>query len=257
MTNNAFIAFIANNDIIQNNDTPSLNNEKVIGCNAPTERNIISQEESMKAVLFDLDGTLTNTLDDIADSMNHALQLNGLPSHPVDAYRYMVGNGARKLAERAIGERKDLLDAVYNAYMEHYKDHAADKTCAYEGTTQLLKALIQRGILICVLSNKPHRDTVTVVNHYFPDIRFDAVQGQVEGVPVKPDPAGALALARKLNTDPSDFAYLGDTGVDMTCAVRAGMHPFGALWGFRDADELKKTGAEILLKSPPELLAYI
>ncbi|MBR6086189.1 MAG: HAD family hydrolase [Spirochaetales bacterium] len=211
----------------------------------------------MKAVLFDLDGTLTNTLDDIADSMNHALQLNGLPSHPVDAYRYMVGNGARKLAERAVGERKDLLDAVYNAYMEHYKDHAADKTCAYEGTTQLLKALIQRGILICVLSNKPHRDTITVVNHYFPDIRFNAVQGQVEGVPVKPDPAGALALARKLNIDPSDFAYLGDTGVDMTCAVKAGMHPFGALWGFRDADELKKTGAEILLKSPPELLAYI
>ena len=210
----------------------------------------------MKAVLFDLDGTLTNTLDDIADSMNYALQKNGLPSHPVDAYRYMVGNGARILAERAVGERRDLFDAVYEAYMERYKDHAADKTCAYEGTTELLKALTERGILICVLSNKPHRDTITVVSHYFPEIAFNAVQGQIEGVPVKPDPAGALALARKLNTDPSDFAYLGDTGVDMTCAVRAGMHPFGALWGFRDAEELIKTGAEILLKSPPELLAY-
>ena len=118
----------------------------------------------MKAVLFDLDGTLTNTLDDIADSMNYALQKNGLPSHPVDAYRYMVGNGARILAERAVGERRDLFDAVYEAYMERYKDHAADKTCAYEGTTELLKALTERGILICVLSNKPHRDTITVVS---------------------------------------------------------------------------------------------
>ena len=211
----------------------------------------------MKAVLFDLDGTLTNTLDDIADSMNYALKQYGLPSYPVDAYRYMVGNGARKLAERAVGERTDLLDAVYGAYMERYKDHAADKTCAYEGTTELLKALKERGILICVLSNKPHRDTVTVVSHYFPDITFDAVQGQIDGVPVKPDPAGALALAQKLNTNPSDFAYLGDTGVDMTCAVRAGMHPFGALWGFRDADELIKAGAETLLESPPELLNYL
>ena len=211
----------------------------------------------MKAVLFDLDGTLTNTLDDIADSMNYALRQYNLPAHPVDAYRYMVGNGARILAERAVGERTDLLDTVFEAYMERYKNHAADKTHAYEGTTELLKALSERGILICVLSNKPHRDTVTVVNHYFPDIAFNAVQGQIEGVPVKPDPTGALALAQKLNTDPSDFAYLGDTGVDMTCAVRAGMHPFGALWGFRDADELIKAGAEILLKSPPELLAYI
>ena len=211
----------------------------------------------MKAVLFDLDGTLTNTLDDIADSMNYALNQYGLTSHPVDAYRYMVGNGARILAERAVGKRTDLLDAVYDAYMERYKNHAADKTRAYEGTTELLKALSERGILICVLSNKPHRDTITVVNHYFPEIHFDAVQGQIEGVPVKPDPAGALTLAEKLNIDPSDFAYLGDTKVDMTCAVKAGMHPFGALWGFRDADELIKAGAEILLKSPPELLAYI
>ena len=213
--------------------------------------------DGIEAIIFDLDGTLTNTLDDIADSMNYALQMNGLEPHPVDAYRYMVGNGARILAERAVGERKNLLDAVYESYMERYKDHAADKTCAYEGTTELLKVLSQRGIKICVLSNKPHRDTITVINHYFPDIHFDAVQGQIEGVPVKPDPAGAFALAEKLNVDPSDFAYLGDTKVDMTCAVRAGMHPFGALWGFRDADELIKAGAEILLKSPPELLAYI
>lgn len=211
----------------------------------------------MKAVLFDLDGTLTNTLDDIADSMNYALNLYSLPSHQVDAYRYMVGNGARKLAERAVGEHTELLDNVYEAYMEHYKNHAADKTHAYPGTHELLRALKKQGLKICVLSNKPHRDTITVVSHYFPDIDFDAVQGQVEGVPVKPDPAGAIAIAQKLNINPSDFAYLGDTYVDMTCAIRAGMHPFGALWGFRDADELIKAGAETLLESPPDLLNYL
>ena len=212
---------------------------------------------SMKAVLFDLDGTLTNTIDDIADSMNHALRLYALPEHPVDDYKYMVGDGARKLAERAVAGRPEFFQNVYEAYMKQYANHNAVKTRAYDGTTELLENLIARNIRICVLSNKPHSDTVTVVRHYFPTIEFDAVQGQVEGVPVKPDPQGALILSEKLGIKPSDFAYLGDTSVDMRCAISAGMHPFGALWGFRTAEELLQSGAEALLKEPLDLLKYL
>lgn len=211
----------------------------------------------MKAVLFDLDGTLTDTIDDIADAMNLALRTHGLPEHPTDAYKYMVGNGARKLAERAVGNRQDCLEVVLDAYQKQYETHNAVKTHAYPGITELLKALNKRGLKICVLSNKPDADTQNVVRHYFPTIRFDAVQGQKESIPVKPDPAGAMMLARELRTDPSDFAYLGDTYVDMTCARNAGMHPFGVLWGFRTAQELTESGAEVLLESPLDLLKYI
>ena len=211
----------------------------------------------MKAVLFDLDGTLTDTIEDIADAMNLALRKYGLPQHPEDAYKYMVGNGARKLAERAVGDRQDLAQNVLDAYQKQYETHNAVKTHAYPGITELLKALTDRGIKICVLSNKPDADTQNVVHHYFPAIRFDAVRGQVDSVPVKPDPAGAVLLADRLGIDPSDFAYLGDTYVDMTCARNAGMHPYGVLWGFRTAQELTESGAEVLLEKPQDLLKYL
>ena len=211
----------------------------------------------MKAVLFDLDGTLTNTIDDIADSMNHALRLHNLPEHTVQEYKYMVGDGAKKLAERAVGEHREYFRSVYQAYQKQYETHNAVKTRAYDGIHELLEALTERGIRICVLSNKPHADTLTVVHHYFPTISFDAVQGQMEGTPVKPDPTGALMLAAKLGIAPYDFAYLGDTSVDMKCARAAGMHPYGVLWGFRTADELLTSGAEALLESPGELLKYL
>ena len=211
----------------------------------------------MKAVLFDLDGTLTNTVDDIADSMNHALRLHNLPEHTAEEYKYMVGDGARKLAERAVGEHQEYFRSVYQAYQRQYETHNAVKTCAYDGIPELLSALLAGGIRICVLSNKPHADTLTVVRHYFPAIRFDAVQGQIEGIPVKPDPTGALMLADKLGIKPDDFAYLGDTSVDMKCAVNACMHPYGVLWGFRTAEELLSSGAEALLSNPLEMLNYL
>ena len=214
-------------------------------------------ENHMKAVLFDLDGTLTDTIDDIADAMNLALRKSGLPEHPTDAYKYMVGNGARKLAERAVGDRQDLAQSVLDAYQKQYETHNAVKTHAYPGITELLNALADKGIKICVLSNKPDADTQNVVRHYFPTVRFDAIWGQVDSVPVKPDPTGAIMIADRLGIAPSDFAYLGDTYVDMTCARNAGMHPFGVLWGFRTAQELTESGAEVLLGNPLDLLGYI
>lgn len=206
-----------------------------------------------QAVMFDLDGTLTNSLMDIAFAMNRALRLHGLPEHPVAAYRYMVGDGARVLAQRAVGERAELAETVLREYQAYYQEHNLEWTKPYEGIVQLLRALQAKGVKLCVFSNKPHADTCRVVEHSFPEIDFAVVRGQMEGVPVKPDPAGALAVAREVGVVPEDFLYLGDTNVDMRCARNAGMHPIGVTWGFREAEELLAAGAERLIHHPMEL----
>lgn len=207
-----------------------------------------------KAVLFDLDGTLTDTLADIADAMNRALRLHDLPQWPVEAYRYLVGNGARVLARRCVRERQELAEAVRQTYQAYYETHNLVRTRPYDGVPELLAALQARGMRLAVLSNKPDADTKAVVRHFFPAIAFDVVRGQVEGVPVKPDPAGALAVAAEMGIAPGEFLYLGDTSVDMQCALAAGMHPVGAVWGFRTAQELTDSGAEHLAQTPDDLL---
>lgn len=208
----------------------------------------------IQAVLFDLDGTLTNTLEDIAFAMNRALSLHHLPQHPMDAYRCMVGNGAKVLAQRAVGDRPDLAEQVQRDYQTYYEKHNLVHTRPYAGIPELLSALQAKGYKLCVFSNKPHADTCHVVAHFFPTVDFAEVRGQQEGVPVKPDPAGALLVAEKLDIPPGDFLYLGDTDVDMLCAQQAGMHPVGVAWGFRGAEELRKAGAEKILTNPYELL---
>lgn len=209
----------------------------------------------MKAVLFDLDGTLTNTLTDIANAMNRALRLHGLAEYPVDAYRYLVGDGAKKLAERAVGDQQALRAAVQADYQAYYEIHNQETTRPYDGVPEMLDGLARLGYRLCVLSNKPHADTVNVVRHYFPEVDFAVVRGQMEGVPVKPDPAGALAVAAEMRIAPAEFFYLGDTSVDMTCARRTGMRPVGVLWGFREEKELREAGAEWVIARPEEMLA--
>ena len=211
----------------------------------------------MRAILFDLDGTLTNTLQDIADAMNRALTLHHLPVWETDDYRYLVGNGARVLARRAVRDRQELAEAVLKDYQAWYQDHALVTTHPYAGMPELLRELRQRGIPLCVLSNKPDADTRHVVAHFFPEIDFACVRGQIPGVPVKPDPSAALAIAESLSIASGDFLYLGDTAVDMTCARAAGMHPVGVLWGFREEKELVDSGAELLIRDPLELLEHI
>lgn len=208
----------------------------------------------IQAVLFDLDGTLTNTLEDIAFAMNRALRLHHLPEHPVDAYRYLVGNGAKVLAQRAVGQRADLAEQVQRDYQAYYETHNLVRTKPYDGIPALLEGLQRKGLKLCVFSNKPHADTCHVVEHFFPGVNFAVVRGQQDGVPVKPDPAGALLVAEELNIPPENFLYVGDTDVDMLCACRAGMHPVGAVWGFRDEAELRQAGAERLAQHPEELL---
>lgn len=206
----------------------------------------------IRAVMFDLDGTLTDTLRDIGDAMNWALEQYGLPGWATEEYRYLVGNGAKVLARRAVRDRQDLAEQVHAAYQRQYETHNMIHTRPYPGIPELLERLQRRGILLCVLSNKPDRDTKHVVSHYFPGIRFRTVLGQTDRFPLKPDPAAALSIAEELGVDPEEFAYLGDTSVDMTCAKRAGMHATGVLWGFRDAGELTESGAEHLLEKPED-----
>lgn len=210
----------------------------------------------IRAVLFDLDGTLTDTLRDIADAMNRALRLHDLPEWPVDAYRYLVGDGARKLAERAVRDRLDLHSAVLREYQAYYERHTLVTTRPYDGIPELLKALQARGVKLAVFSNKPDADTKGVVRHFFPEIDWAVVRGQVEGVPVKPDPTGALAAAAEMDVDPAEILYLGDTATDMCCAVNAGMYPVGALWGFRTAEELTQNGARHLAEYPVDVLKW-
>lgn len=209
----------------------------------------------IKAVLFDLDGTLTNTLEDIADAMNRSLRLHDLPEWPVEAYRYLVGDGAKKLAERAVRSRQELALSVQREYQAYYQDHTQVKTRPYAGVPEMLRALQAKRIPMAVFSNKPDADTKRVVGHFFPDIRWKAVRGQMEGVPVKPDPAGALAVAQALDAAPTEVLYLGDTSTDMQCARNAGMHPVGVLWGFREEAELREHGAEIVIACPMDVLS--
>ncbi len=212
---------------------------------------------SYRAVLFDLDGTLVNTLEDIASAMNYALERYGLPAWQVADYRYLVGNGARKLAERAVRDRADMKEMVLNAYQHQYETHCMALSAPYPGIPRLLQSLSRRGLRLCVFSNKPDADTCRIIQHYFPGPVFQAVHGQREGIPVKPDPQGALEMAGELGISPGEFLYLGDTGTDMICANRAGMTAIGVLWGFRDRAELEENGARFCLEKPEDLIKLL
>lgn len=212
-----------------------------------------------KAVIFDLDGTLLNTLDDIADSMNFALSSRGLPVHDTEKYKYFVGDGVTSLVQRALPSESppELREEILAAYTDRYGAHCADRTRPYPGVPAMLRALNEHGLKLAVLSNKPHTSTLAVVAQYFNDVEFATVLGARDGVPVKPDPAGALELAEVLVAEPSEILYLGDTAVDMRTAISAGMTPVGALWGFRTRGELEENGAEFVLEHPADILKLL
>ena len=208
-----------------------------------------------KGFIFDLDGTLINSLPDIRNAMNRSLRTFGLPEHPLEKYNYMVGNGALNLTRRAIGEHADFYERVLHAYMADYAAHSRVDTAPYPGIPEALRVLQARGMRLCVFSNKDQSDVENIVAYYFPDIRFDAVRGRQENVPLKPDPAGALLSAEKMGLAPDECWYVGDTGTDMDCANNARMDAVGVLWGFRTRAELEEHKAGIILASPAELTA--
>jgi len=213
-----------------------------------------------RAVIFDLDGTLLDTLEDIADSMNSALAQMELPQYELDRYRYFVGDGVEVLAQRVLPkERRDeaTLKRCVELMRAEYGQRWANKSRPYPGMVDLLDGLVARKIAMGVLSNKPHDFTCKIVETILPQWRFDPLLGSRPGVPKKPDPTAALEIIEKLRLRPEEFLYVGDTAVDMQTAVAAGMFPAGALWGFRTAEELKDAGARVLLEHPIDLLRLV
>ena len=213
-----------------------------------------------KAVLFDLDGTLLDTLKDIGNAANRVLAGKGFPPHALDAYRYFVGDGTAMLINRALPEEKrndDVIRACLTEFLEDYGRNWNVKTLPYEGIPEILDALNDRGLKMAILSNKPHEFTKQCATELLSNWNFDVVIGQRNGVPPKPDPAGALEVAKRLNIPPADFLYIGDSGVDMKTAVVSGMFPVGVLWGFRSMEELKDNGSLALVDRPSEILSLL
>jgi phosphoglycolate phosphatase len=213
-----------------------------------------------KAVLFDLDGTLLDTLEDIAHAANRVLTANGFPGHGLDAYRRFVGNGAATLMTRALpaGERREAtIQRCLDGFLDDYGRNWNVKTAPYPGISDLLDALTARGTPMAVLSNKPHPSTCRCVQQILGRWRFEVIFGERPGVPRKPDPAGALEAAGRMALPPSAFLYLGDTATDMATAEAAGMYPVGVAWGFRPAGELERAGARLVVQNPPEVVALL
>jgi phosphoglycolate phosphatase len=212
------------------------------------------------AILFDLDGTLLDTLDDLANSMNSVLEHSGYPGHDREAYRYFVGNGMRNLVKRTLPEAArtdDEIERCFNAMLEEYAHRWDEKTKPYEGIPELLDSLEEKGLKMAVLSNKSDHFTKLMVAKLLSKWNFSLVYGERSNVPKKPDPAAAHEISNQLKIPEDEFLYLGDTNVDMQTAVAAGMYPVGVLWGFRKADELIKGGARILIPKPSSLLALL
>jgi phosphoglycolate phosphatase len=211
-----------------------------------------------RAVLFDLDGTLADTLADLANATNWALRQLGCPTHPLESYRRMVGDGARQLCARALpSDRQELLDEAVRLMRSRYAEHWHDETRLYPGIAEVVAALARRGHKLAVLSNKPDDFTRQIVAHFFPANPFHIVRGQRPGVPLKPDPTAALEIARHLDVPARDWLYLGDTNTDMRTAVAAGMTPVGVLWGYRDREELAQNGARALVEQPEQVLTLL
>lgn len=193
-------------------------------------------------IIFDLDGTLLNTIADLAQSTNHALQTLGYPVHDVSAYRFMVGNGINKLFERALpdGEKtEENVQRVRREFIPYYDLHNADESRPYPGIPELLEALQAEGKQMAVASNKYQAATRKLITHYFPQISFAAVFGQREGVNVKPDPAIVDDILRITGTPREEVLYVGDSGVDMQTAINSGVTACGVTWGFRPRTELE------------------
>ncbi len=211
----------------------------------------------MKAFIFDLDGTLIDSLEDLADAVNLMLAEHGYPCRPLELFPQYIGEGVQKLVERAVLPETltpDKIAALLADYQRHYHDTWKNKTKVYDGILKVLSELRAKGMKIAVISNKPHHFTKLCCDHFFPVGTFDAVLGAREDVPRKPHPQASHDLASQLGVATSDCTYVGDSGLDMQFAVNAGMYPIGVLWGFRSESELRENGARQLISHPEELL---
>lgn len=214
-----------------------------------------------KAVIFDLDGTLADTIASITYCGNLALSRFGLSSFGEEDYKRFVGDGAAMLVRRALlaagDERLEHFDEVYEAYLEIFAKDCMYQVKPYEGICALLEELKRLSVRIAVLSNKPDRDSLRVVEALFGKGYFDFVQGQRADIPRKPDPAGVYRIMEAFGLSAGDFLYVGDSGVDMKTGRAAGIFTVGVLWGFRDRKELVENGADAVISKPLELLSHL
>lgn len=220
----------------------------------------MSNSLEFSAVIFDLDGTLLYTLEEIAAATNAALVRVGHPEHPVSAYRHFVGRGAKKLAWRVLPEDKqcqDEYEALYSVLIEEYGHLLNTIARPYDGVMNMLAAFAAADKQLAVLSNKPDELTKAAVKRFLPGVDFVAVQGGLPDVPLKPVADSAIGIATMMKVEPEQIIFVGDSDVDMQTAHNAGMIPVGASWGFRGAEELTAAGARIVLDAPADLQSLL
>jgi phosphoglycolate phosphatase len=213
-----------------------------------------------QAVIFDLDGTVLDTLADIADSVNRVLAAKGYPEHTEQEYRWFVGDGSALLVTRALPpDHRDAetVQACLEGFITDYNQHWDHKTAPYPGIMELLETLQTKRLKLAVVTNKPHRFAEKMIAHYFPKMSFDPIFGQREDIPKKPDPTQALAAAQQMQVAPQDCLFVGDSAVDIETALRAGMPSIGASWGFRPRSELIDAGADHIIDHPVEVLSLL
>ena len=218
------------------------------------------RKETLQALIFDLDGTLLNTLGDLAASVNYALKACDMPQHSIDDVRRFVGNGVRLLMERAVpdGAANPRFEEAFATFRQHYMQHSLDTTCPYEGIMEMLQALRQRGYRTAVVSNKFYAATQELCQHFFPDTIEVAIgEHEAEGIRKKPAPDTVNEALRQLGVSREQAVYVGDSDVDIATAAASGMSCISVLWGFRDREFLLAHGATQFITHPSELLTIL
>lgn len=213
---------------------------------------------AVKALVFDLDGTLVNSLEDLADSINYCLTKLGMPVHETEDYKMMIGTGTLELCRKALpAEHAELADKLLEMNLVRYSQHYMDKTGPYAGVVDMLDELHKRGLQLGVLSNKPDNFVKLITVKIFGSERFEMIVGQQDGVPIKPDPTGVLNMLKEMQVEPDEALYIGDSGSDMQTGIAAGMCPVGVSWGFRSREELMAGGAKHVIDDPGELMELL
>lgn len=215
---------------------------------------------NFKVCIFDLDGTLINSLADLANCVNEALELHSLPTHHPGNYNYFVGNGVKNLIRAAMGDKAEdekLFTSVYKAFNLLYNEKCLEFTQPYAGIDEMLYELKNNGIKLCVLSNKTDNFAKRIVNSLFSHGTFDSVWGKKENFPTKPSPDSALTMIKELGYQPSDCLYIGDSDVDLKTARNADLKFCGVEWGFRGKNELLENGAKVIVKKPSEIVKLV